>query len=210
MPGLLYPGNAWSLDMGHSGKGHTSLQRRPSLKELIAFPEVRVTNPSLNRNPGSISQCPLQLKPSRTLQGLSGDSFPNPPPLIHRNALTSQAFPKFQRESLMREVIKWRNKGKELYIYIHTHTHIYVYMLYIYARQNNNSVAIKQSQDLPSGSNGKEPISNAGDLGLIPGLGRSTGEGNDDPHCSILAWRIPCTEEPGGLQFMGLQRVGHN
>jgi len=27
-------------------------------------------------------------------------------------------------------------------------------------------------------------------------------------HSSILAWRIPCTEEPGGLQFMGLQRVG--
>ena len=29
-------------------------------------------------------------------------------------------------------------------------------------------------------------------------------------HSSILAWRIPWTEEPGGLQFMGLQRVGHN
>ena len=28
-------------------------------------------------------------------------------------------------------------------------------------------------------------------------------------HASILAWRIPWTEEPGGLQFMGLQRVGH-
>ena len=27
---------------------------------------------------------------------------------------------------------------------------------------------------------------------------------------SILAWRIPCTEEPGGLQFMGSQRVGHD
>ena len=26
-------------------------------------------------------------------------------------------------------------------------------------------------------------------------------------HCSILAWRIPCTEEPGRLQSMGLQRV---
>ena len=26
-------------------------------------------------------------------------------------------------------------------------------------------------------------------------------------HSSILAWRIPWTEEPGGLQFMGLQRV---
>ena len=29
-------------------------------------------------------------------------------------------------------------------------------------------------------------------------------------HCSILAWRIPWTEEPGGLQSMGLRRVGHN
>ena len=28
-------------------------------------------------------------------------------------------------------------------------------------------------------------------------------------HHSILAWRIPCTEEPGGLQSMGSQRVGH-
>ena len=28
-------------------------------------------------------------------------------------------------------------------------------------------------------------------------------------HSGILAWRIPWTEEPGGLQFMGLQRVGH-
>ena len=29
-------------------------------------------------------------------------------------------------------------------------------------------------------------------------------------HSSILAWRIPWTEEPGGLQSMELQRVGHN
>ena len=29
-------------------------------------------------------------------------------------------------------------------------------------------------------------------------------------HSSILAWRIPWTEEPEGLQSMGLQRVGHN
>ena len=29
-------------------------------------------------------------------------------------------------------------------------------------------------------------------------------------HSSILAWRIPWTEEPGGLHFMGLQRVGHD
>ena len=29
-------------------------------------------------------------------------------------------------------------------------------------------------------------------------------------HSSILAWRIPWTEEPGGLKSMGLQRVGHD
>ena len=29
-------------------------------------------------------------------------------------------------------------------------------------------------------------------------------------HSSILAWRIPWTKEPGGLQSMGLQRVGHS
>ena len=30
------------------------------------------------------------------------------------------------------------------------------------------------------------------------------------PHSSVLAWRIPWTEEPGGLQSMGLQRVRNN
>ena len=29
-------------------------------------------------------------------------------------------------------------------------------------------------------------------------------------HSSVLAWRIPWTEEPGGLQSVGLQRVGHD
>ena len=29
-------------------------------------------------------------------------------------------------------------------------------------------------------------------------------------HCSILAWKIPWTEEPGGLQSIGLQRIRHN
>ena len=29
-------------------------------------------------------------------------------------------------------------------------------------------------------------------------------------HSSVLAWRIPWTEEPGGLQSMGLQRVGYD
>ena len=44
----------------------------------------------------------------------------------------------------------------------------------------------------------------AGDLGCITGLGRSSGEGMAT-HSSILAWRIPWTGEPGGLQSMGSQ-----
>ena len=58
------------------------------------------------------------------------------------------------------------------------------------------------------GSDDKESAYNAGDLGLIPGSGRSPGEGNGYP-LQYLAWRIPWTEEPGGLQSMGLQRVEH-
>ena len=38
-----------------------------------------------------------------------------------------------------------------------------------------------------------------GDLGSIPGSGRSPGEGMAT-HSSILAWEIPWTEEPGGLE----------
>ena len=61
----------------------------------------------------------------------------------------------------------------------------------------------------PGGSDIKESACNVGDPGSILGLGRSLGEGNDYPF-SILAWRIPWTEEPNGLQSMGSQTVGHN
>ena len=37
------------------------------------------------------------------------------------------------------------------------------------------------TEGFPGGSDGKEPVSNAGDHGLTPGLGRSSGEGNDYP-----------------------------
>ena len=63
----------------------------------------------------------------------------------------------------------------------------------------------------PGGSDAKESACVAGDPSLIPGLGRFTGEGNGNPPLeSILAWRIPWTEEPGRLRSMGSQRVGHN
>ena len=61
-------------------------------------------------------------------------------------------------------------------------------------------------QDFPGGADDKASAYNAGDLGSIPG--------SEDPlekematHSSILAWKIPWTKEPGGLQSMGSQRV---
>ena len=54
----------------------------------------------------------------------------------------------------------------------------------------------------------KNPSANAGDPGdrdSIPGLGRSPRGGNIGNHSSILAWKIPGTVEPGGLQSMGSQ-----
>ena len=101
----------------------------------------------------------------------------------------------------------------------------------------------------PDSSVGKESACSAGNLGSIPVLGISAGEGIgyplrysraslvaqliknlpamweawirslgwEDPqekgkatHSSILAWKIPWTEEPGRLQSMGLKRVGHD
>ena len=80
----------------------------------------------------------------------------------------------------------------------------------------------------------------AGDMGLIPGSGRSPEDGwssmvgcspwgreesdtterlpfhfslaciGEGTHSSVLAWRIPGTREPGGLPSIGLHRVGHD
>ena len=55
----------------------------------------------------------------------------------------------------------------------------------------------------------KNPPAHAGNVGFIPESGRSPGEGNGNP-LYFFAWEIPWTEEPGGLQSMRSQRVGHN
>ena len=48
-----------------------------------------------------------------------------------------------------------------------------------------------------------------GDMGPMTGLGEDLLEEGMAAHSRILTWRIPWTEEPGGLQSMTLQRVGH-
>ena len=64
----------------------------------------------------------------------------------------------------------------------------------------------------PSESAAKNPHANvgdAGDVGLIPELGTSLVV-EMAPYSSMLAWRIPWTEEPGRIQSMVSQRVGHD
>ena len=63
--------------------------------------------------------------------------------------------------------------------------------------------------EIPGGSDGNTSVYNAGDQGSIPGSGRSMVK-EMAIHSSTIAWKIPWTEEPGRLQSMGLQRVGHN
>ena len=70
-------------------------------------------------------------------------------------------------------------------------------------------LSIDQAGTGALGSDGKESACNAGDLGLFPQLGRSLREGNANLlQCSCLENSM--TEEPGGLQSMGSQRVRHN
>jgi len=56
---------------------------------------------------------------------------------------------------------------------------------------------------------GEESACNAGDLSLILGW-EDPLEKKMGTHSSILAWKIPWTEEPGGLQSIGSQRVGQD
>ena len=70
-----------------------------------------------------------------------------------------------------------------------------------------------KTKGFSGGSGLKNPpanASNAGDTGSISGSEISLGGGNGNLHSSILAWKVPWTEEPGGLQSMGSQKVRHN
>ena len=63
------------------------------------------------------------------------------------------------------------------------------------------------------GASGKEPSCQCRRCkrpGFNPWVGRIPLKEGMIAHSSILAWRIPWTEEPGGLQSIGLQRVRHN
>ena len=65
----------------------------------------------------------------------------------------------------------------------------------------------------PGGAGGKEPVCQCRRhkrLGFDPWVGKIPLEEGMATHSSILAWRIPWTEEYGRLQSIGSQRVGHD
>ena len=62
---------------------------------------------------------------------------------------------------------------------------------------------------LPRWLSGEESAYNAGDTDPLSGPGRSL-EKEMATHSSVFGWRIPWTEEPGGLPSTGLQRVGRD
>ena len=66
-----------------------------------------------------------------------------------------------------------------------------------------------RKEGFPGGSAGEESACNAGDLVRSLGWEDPLEEGMAT-HSSILAWRIPRTEEPGGLQSLGGKRIGHD
>ena len=61
--------------------------------------------------------------------------------------------------------------------------------------------------EFPWWPGGKECICQAGDMGLTPGSGRTSGEGNGTP-LQYSCWKVPWTEQSGGLQSMGLNNSG--
>ena len=69
--------------------------------------------------------------------------------------------------------------------------------------------SVSKIYDFPGGSAVKYPSANPGDVGWIPGSGRSPGEGNGNPlQCSCL--ENSRDREPGGLPSVGSHRVGHD
>ena len=77
----------------------------------------------------------------------------------------------------------------------------------LYTQNKHNIV---HQLDFPGGSDGKESACNAGDLGLIPGSGRSPGEGNGNPlHYSCLENSME-RGDFGRPYSMGSQRVRHD
>ena len=78
--------------------------------------------------------------------------------------------------------------------------------------ENKNTCSIT-TRGFPGSSVVKNPPANSGGImrhGFDPWIKKIALEKEMATRSSILAWKIPCMEEPGGLQSTGLLRVGHD
>ena len=103
----------------------------------------------------------------------------------------------------LRSILKHLFAGGYLNAFCQTHWFSRKYIVSS-MRELNLTHNMPELLGFPGGSEVKASASNVGDPGLIPGSGRSPGE-EMVTHYSILAWRMPWTEEPSRLQSMGLQ-----
>ena len=90
-----------------------------------------------------------------------------------------------------------------LFLYSATESHRSCEEIVIFELLLQASQVVQVVKNLPANAG------DAGDIGSIPGLGRSREE-ERAAYFSILTWDIPWKEEPGGLQSMGSKRIEHN
>ena len=93
-------------------------------------------------------------------------------------------------------------------MYTHVYKHMCVHSVYRRTRADMHVCVhvCMVYMGFPAGPDDKESTCSMGDPGLIPG-GEDPPEKGMAAHSRTFAWRISWTEEPGGLQPMGLQRV---
>ena len=97
---------------------------------------------------------------------------------------------------------------RNIYIYVHTHTHVYIKQIYTEKKRligvlsshtkPRGRAVLPWALSVPCGLDSQESTCNVGDPGLIPRSGKSPGE-DMATHSSVLAWKTPWMEEPGGL-----------
>ena len=122
------------------------------------------------------------------------DAFPHIPPSISQNLAT-----------IIRLILQMRRTGVEGWSILPKVT-----QLVIHRAELGFKPRLTDWWGFPGGSESKESTCNAGDPGSIPGLGRCPLEKGMATHSSIVAWRIPRTEEPGGIQSVASQRAGRD
>ena len=138
-------------------------------------------------------------------------SCPNNEALVNAGHWGSVELPVFLREHT--DSLQWRcalipQRVQKLCLSSQTLPHlpsVFIWLILIWILYGKTNYKAS-----PAAQMVKASTYNAGDLGFHPWVGKIPWRRKWHPHSSTLAWKIPWTEEPGGLQSMGWQRVRHD